>query len=578
MPTYEVTDSLTGKTYELDGSSPPTEQELSEIFGGARADTLSAGQPQGSIPLSQRAQFVEKDIAQRPDLLSRGGADLAEAVLGAPKRPWEETAQQLGGSALDIISGAFQRPMAAITNPIVEMQQPPEMKSANAAKEVGDVAQSIVRGLTGERLTSPKDIARYAGAGMGAAQGIEAASYAVTPENLVAGAARLGAKRGIVMASKALGKKVMPSAAMVIHDIPEGMKNDIVASRGIAFEGPTHFKDGRLGDTVKDIAAQVSKDIKKPASEAWNNLGPQAIKIELPSTYVDDLANTLEVKYADAIKTGRDEGALSGFIARLRQLGKEPGVTRTSIFDDFEKIQQTKPITLKDVIDLKADLRNRSESSITAMHAASDVGKKLADDFPIVQKANSEWARWRQADDALRSAGIRVTPEAEGGLGVQGASTRVASYYDKKFQLAKDALEGNPKNTSPSLLDVYRNAGLDESGISERINQMKYALQANAFTSKAPIGSAVVGRYIALPIGIGLGASLGGAQGAMVGGAASMLFSSPRSFSRILRNSLKDSPRKRLLDELAERGVTAKTFDIGATAAVNMAAQEQPQE
>lgn len=36
MPTYEVTDQLTGKRYELTGDSPPTEQELAEMFPDRR--------------------------------------------------------------------------------------------------------------------------------------------------------------------------------------------------------------------------------------------------------------------------------------------------------------------------------------------------------------------------------------------------------------------------------------------------------------------------------------------------------------------------------------------------------------
>jgi hypothetical protein len=37
MPTYNVTDTTTGKTLSLTGDSPPTEQELIQIFGQAQA-------------------------------------------------------------------------------------------------------------------------------------------------------------------------------------------------------------------------------------------------------------------------------------------------------------------------------------------------------------------------------------------------------------------------------------------------------------------------------------------------------------------------------------------------------------
>ena len=34
MPTYRVTDSVSGVTLDLTGDSPPTEQELQDIFRG----------------------------------------------------------------------------------------------------------------------------------------------------------------------------------------------------------------------------------------------------------------------------------------------------------------------------------------------------------------------------------------------------------------------------------------------------------------------------------------------------------------------------------------------------------------
>ena len=38
MPTYEVTDSVTGRTLSLTGDSPPTDAELAEIFDAYRGE------------------------------------------------------------------------------------------------------------------------------------------------------------------------------------------------------------------------------------------------------------------------------------------------------------------------------------------------------------------------------------------------------------------------------------------------------------------------------------------------------------------------------------------------------------
>lgn len=43
MPTYKVTDSVTGRTFKLTGDSPPSEAELAEIFGAQAAETKGQG-------------------------------------------------------------------------------------------------------------------------------------------------------------------------------------------------------------------------------------------------------------------------------------------------------------------------------------------------------------------------------------------------------------------------------------------------------------------------------------------------------------------------------------------------------
>ena len=56
MPTYHVTDSITGRKLKLTGESPPTSQELEQIFGGYRQDTVQEkpktwSQKLGGVPL-----------------------------------------------------------------------------------------------------------------------------------------------------------------------------------------------------------------------------------------------------------------------------------------------------------------------------------------------------------------------------------------------------------------------------------------------------------------------------------------------------------------------------------------------
>src|SRR3990172_6839884 len=55
MPTYRVNDSVSGKTFDLTGDSPPTEQELEQIFsdmGNAPSEPTPApaARPEGKVP------------------------------------------------------------------------------------------------------------------------------------------------------------------------------------------------------------------------------------------------------------------------------------------------------------------------------------------------------------------------------------------------------------------------------------------------------------------------------------------------------------------------------------------------
>lgn len=64
MPSYKITDPATGKTLRLTGDSPPTEQELNEIF------TQTKTIPKTTAFLPREAE-VETMISERPDSVAR---------------------------------------------------------------------------------------------------------------------------------------------------------------------------------------------------------------------------------------------------------------------------------------------------------------------------------------------------------------------------------------------------------------------------------------------------------------------------------------------------------------------------
>lgn len=98
MPTYRVTDPQSGRTLKLTGDSPPTEQELNEIFSAKSSPEGIQGTPiyqaiQGRVDSGAGPEWS----AQYPNLYGLYGA--GKAVL--------RTGLEAGGTALGAAGGSF---------------------------------------------------------------------------------------------------------------------------------------------------------------------------------------------------------------------------------------------------------------------------------------------------------------------------------------------------------------------------------------------------------------------------------------------------------------------------------------
>lgn len=92
MPKYEVTDSVTGKRYELEGDSPPTEQELSDMFGGQQANMPS--------PAEQKA------LTHTGPAKIESAVDPWKRIVSQFTRPVLEAGGLLGGGLVGAGAGA----------------------------------------------------------------------------------------------------------------------------------------------------------------------------------------------------------------------------------------------------------------------------------------------------------------------------------------------------------------------------------------------------------------------------------------------------------------------------------------
>lgn len=109
MPTYQFTDSSTGKTYQVDGDSPPTEDEMHELVSGltTQPSTGLASQPAASSatqpdtsPMSM-SDVASQALENAPASAMEFGKSIAQAAL----HPIDTatTAVKLGGGIVELM-------------------------------------------------------------------------------------------------------------------------------------------------------------------------------------------------------------------------------------------------------------------------------------------------------------------------------------------------------------------------------------------------------------------------------------------------------------------------------------------
>jgi len=102
MPTYRITDPTSGKTLKLTGDSPPTEQELNDIFGS---------QPKSKSSIESNHVYRAASKAQE---IRRGNTkfeDVKENLIGAGKTTLEQ-AKNIVNSGLFGIPGRINKNLA----------------------------------------------------------------------------------------------------------------------------------------------------------------------------------------------------------------------------------------------------------------------------------------------------------------------------------------------------------------------------------------------------------------------------------------------------------------------------------
>lgn len=258
MPTYRVTDPNTGRTLRLTGDSPPTEQELEEIFTGVggsnAANTINPDS--GSLP-----------VRGVPPVTAPGGLRKAASSQGI------ETSGKADGGAV----GAFLEPAAALASSAV----------AEPVAGLAGIGAAIAGGAEegAEAVKATRDALTYAPRTASGQKSMAAISGAVEP---VAEAIQ-GAEQFLGDAGEEIGG---PVGGAIGKTIPTAVMT------GLGVKGMRGSKPGtRLSpDTAKAIT-QASPDlqtIKQAAKTAYQGLDDLGVRIR-PLAY-EKFANKLAAK------------------------------------------------------------------------------------------------------------------------------------------------------------------------------------------------------------------------------------------------------------------------------------------
>lgn len=230
MPTYKVTDRITGKTLKLTGDSPPTEQELTDIFSQyQQPDNQQQGRNIADIPESE---FTPKNVAM-------------ETIKG--------TARDLFKGAPELLTGktALQRSQEAPVDTLIPM-------TGNKVTDKLSLVESFFKGLDRDISSTALDMA-------------------TSPSTVITGGlskvknvADLATKAGKTVAGTKLGKgfgKIFNSdlGKVYARSRPDYLVNEVAPQAHKVFQKNVNEFTPEISNYAKNklkIPDQAIKDIK----------------------------------------------------------------------------------------------------------------------------------------------------------------------------------------------------------------------------------------------------------------------------------------------------------------------------
>jgi len=238
MPTYQFTDSSTGKTYQVDGDSPPTEDEMHELVSGLSSPAGLDSQPAASSaanadagPMSM-SDVAEQALGNAPASAMEFGKSIAQAALHPINTA--TTAVKLGGGIVELLLDPALRAIIPEGSWMWNKSNNPDQAGpapADLARSVGKFyaqkygsVEDAKRAIASDPVGVLSDISSVFGVGEAAIPGkigqmAGVASKVTNPVNIAAQAAyktgSLGGQLAGSIAAKMLGESTGAGSAAI---------------------------------------------------------------------------------------------------------------------------------------------------------------------------------------------------------------------------------------------------------------------------------------------------------------------------------------------------------------------------
>lgn len=481
MPRYTIRDPRSNRTLTIEGDSPPTEQELQQIFASLPAPTPQAPPaPDTPVPVSPSwATFNEQPIDPGPPdaraefggFLKGVGKSFGRAAVEAGDLVHEVPGVSRMVDALYGLAGVPMDSGRLMDEALLQPELTPQTHPEEMGKLAGDIGQFFLPGGTG-KTTLPRMIVNEGVRGglFSNLQGADAEGSAIG-----AGMGSLGPVVGRVLerAPRALRKKALERTqqflggtkerykAMGVKVAPGLLERNLGGWTGASREGMLATATARAQQAGKAVDAMLTASAGRPVPTTTILARLEHLKNAYRETRIvtpaELAANATLAKRAyqdatgnlvvDVILDARPIRQLSKLQRILQDLGDETTV------DKIVAVRRA----WDEVVDQAGGYAQRAKGAIgvplkesaeawAKREAANAIRAELAKTAPGLARINKEYSFWINLADVLKQTQQRTAPQSrnlgKSIMGAAGMGAGLASGGDVADKAEKAALYG----------------------------------------------------------------------------------------------------------------------------------------